>query len=176
MIWENGIETCIISDMKQVASPGSMNNTGCLGYGWLKKSFLRSSVKFSLVVAALAQEPRANSGLKHCFLRSPGLWLQGSWLNLKLSPYCVSGSCNCSLGLPLCFWHQWFCAIPVSLPLCCSPCMIPWVWLSTCAYVLLAQLCPTLCSPLDCSLPCSSVHGISQARILEWAAISFSMD
>ena len=31
MIWENGIETCIISDMKQVASPGSMNNTGCLG-------------------------------------------------------------------------------------------------------------------------------------------------
>ena len=31
MIWENGIETCIISYMKQVASPGSMLNTGCLG-------------------------------------------------------------------------------------------------------------------------------------------------
>ena len=31
MIWENGIETCIISYMKQVASPGSMHNTGCLG-------------------------------------------------------------------------------------------------------------------------------------------------
>ena len=30
-IWENGIETCIISCMKQVASPGSMHNTGCLG-------------------------------------------------------------------------------------------------------------------------------------------------
>ena len=29
--WENGIETCIISCMKQVASPGSMHDTGCLG-------------------------------------------------------------------------------------------------------------------------------------------------
>ena len=31
MIWEDGIETCIISYMKQVASPGSMHDTGCLG-------------------------------------------------------------------------------------------------------------------------------------------------
>ena len=31
MIWENGIETCIISCMKRVASPGSMHDTGCLG-------------------------------------------------------------------------------------------------------------------------------------------------
>ena len=37
-----------------------------------------------------------------------------------------------------------------------------------------AQLCPTLCDPMDCSLPGFSVHGILQARILEWAAISFS--
>ena len=36
------------------------------------------------------------------------------------------------------------------------------------------QLSPTLCSPVDCSPPHSSVHGIFQARILEWAAISFS--
>ena len=35
--------------------------------------------------------------------------------------------------------------------------------------------CPTLCSPMDCSsLPGSSVHGISQARVLEWVVISFS--
>ena len=34
-----------------------------------------------------------------------------------------------------------------------------------------AQSCPTLCSPMDCSLPDSSVHGILQARILEWIAI-----
>ena len=31
MIWENGIETCIISYMKQIAGPGSMHDTGCLG-------------------------------------------------------------------------------------------------------------------------------------------------
>ena len=33
--------------------------------------------------------------------------------------------------------------------------------------------CPTLCDPVDCSLPGSSVHGILQARILEWVAVSF---
>ena len=37
-----------------------------------------------------------------------------------------------------------------------------------------AQLCPTLCDPMDCSLSGSSVHGLLQARILEWVAISFS--
>ena len=37
-----------------------------------------------------------------------------------------------------------------------------------------AQSCPTLCNPVDCSLPGSSVHGILQARILEWVATSFS--
>ena len=37
-----------------------------------------------------------------------------------------------------------------------------------------AQSCPTLCEPMDCSLPGSSVHGIFQARTLEWAAISSS--
>ena len=38
-----------------------------------------------------------------------------------------------------------------------------------------AQLCPTLIDPIDCSLPGSSVHGIFQARVLEWGAIAFSM-
>ena len=37
-----------------------------------------------------------------------------------------------------------------------------------------SQLCLTLCDPLDCSPRGSSVHGIFQARILEWVAISFS--
>ena len=40
--------------------------------------------------------------------------------------------------------------------------------------VKVAQLCPTLCDSMDCSLPGSSVHGISQARILERVAIHFS--
>ena len=37
-----------------------------------------------------------------------------------------------------------------------------------------AQSCLTLCDPIDCSLPGSSVHGIFQARVLEWGAIAFS--
>ena len=36
------------------------------------------------------------------------------------------------------------------------------------------QLCLTLSDPMDCSLPGSSVHGIFQARVLEWGAIAFS--
>ena len=39
-----------------------------------------------------------------------------------------------------------------------------------------AQLCLILCNPMDCSLPGFSVHGILQARILEWVTISFSRD
>ena len=42
-----------------------------------------------------------------------------------------------------------------------------------CCFCLVAQSCPTLCGPMDCSPLGSSVHGISQARILEWVAISF---
>ena len=37
-----------------------------------------------------------------------------------------------------------------------------------------AQLCPTLSDPMDCSLPGSAVHGIFQGRVLEWGAIAFS--
>ena len=36
------------------------------------------------------------------------------------------------------------------------------------------QSCPTLSDPMDCSLPGSYVHGILQARVLEWVAIAFS--
>ena len=40
--------------------------------------------------------------------------------------------------------------------------------------MLAAQSCPTLCNPMDCSLPGSSVHGMLQVRILEWVAMPFS--
>ena len=40
--------------------------------------------------------------------------------------------------------------------------------------MLVAQSCLTLCDPMDCSLPGSSVHGILQARVLEWVAMPFS--
>ena len=48
------------------------------------------------------------------------------------------------------------------------------VCLANCCHCCsVAQSCPTLCDPVDCSLPGSSVHGILQVRILEWVAISF---
>ena len=61
----------------------------------------------------------------------------------------------------------------------------PWRWSIRsktsdvdCAYVhervLAPHPCPTLCNPMDCSLAGSSIHGILQARTLEWVAISFS--
>ena len=57
-------------------------------------------------------------------------------------------------------------------------CWYLWMWpyleissLCSCAQSLL--LCLALCDPTDCSLPSSSVHGILQARILEWAAMPF---
>ena len=43
-----------------------------------------------------------------------------------------------------------------------------------CAHLL--QWCPTLCDPMDCSPPGSSVHGILQAKILEWVAMPSSRD
>ena len=51
-------------------------------------------------------------------------------------------------------------------------CCFRWtVWVSE---VLVTQLCPSLCYPLNCSPPDSSVHGTLQAKILEWVAIPFS--
>jgi len=56
-------------------------------------------------------------------------------------------------------------------------------WLSHCPSPVAAaaapakvlQSCPTLSDPMDCSPPGSSVHGIFQARVLEWGAIAFSI-
>ena len=47
-------------------------------------------------------------------------------------------------------------------------------WIFKWKKVLVNHLCPTLCDPLDCRVPGSSVHRILQARVLEWVAISYS--
>ena len=47
--------------------------------------------------------------------------------------------------------------------------------LSSVQFSSVAQSCPTLCDPMDCSLPGSSAHGIFQARVLDWGAIAFSV-
>ena len=72
-----------------------------------------------------------------------------------------------------------------------QPTRLPWTWDSSgkntgvgCHFLLqcmrvkceseVAQSCPTLSDPMDCSLPGSPIHGIFQARVLEWGAIAFS--
>jgi len=58
---------------------------------------------------------------------------------------------------------------------CTNPFHTMWVeGKLSCECVLVAQSCLTLCDPMDYSPPVSSVHGIFQARILEWVAISYS--
>ena len=51
-----------------------------------------------------------------------------------------------------------------------------WIIMIQKDYVLVAESCMTLCDPIDCSPSGSSVHGILQARIMEWAAIPFSRE
>jgi len=63
-----------------------------------------------------------------------------------------------------CIAWGFFIAEPAGKPICIEGCVC----------VLGPQLCPTLCDPKDCSQLGSTVHGILQARILEWFPISFS--
>ena len=70
-------------------------------------------------------------------------------------------------------FHSW---IMVPIPLAMSPGMEQvWVRVFVCVRVC-AQSCPTLCNPMDYSSPGSSVHGILQARIVEWVATSSCRD
>ena len=87
---------------------------------------------------------------------------------------------------------------PLEVGMATHPSILPWSWQSTVHRVTKSQTqlkqlsthtrilnnirisskslqsCPTLCDPMDCSLPGFSIHGILQARTLEWVAISFS--
>ena len=64
-------------------------------------------------------------------------------------------------GWSLCFWF-W------------ANILIESLVFTRCVHAKSLQSCPTLCDPMDCRLPGSFVHGVFQARILEWVAISFS--
>ena len=79
-------------------------------------------------------------------------------------------------------WRRKWQPTPVSLPeefhgqrslAGYSPWGHMWSWTCVCMHAQSLQFCLTLCEPLDCGPPGSSVHGIPQVRILEWVAISF---
>ena len=82
---------------------------------------------------------------------------------------------SCTAGR---FFTNWT-TIPLAFPICCFLLLLSIVhWgRASCllfgVLVLVAQSCPTLWDPMDCSPPGSSIHGIFQARVLEWVAISF---
>ena len=96
-------------------------------------------------------------------LQATGNTKSKNWQTQKLCPLTIKatrakthilGSCN---SLPFVLQFNHFSKI---------------YYISCCC--LVTKSCLTLCYPMDCSLPGSSVHGISQARVLEWVAISFS--
>ena len=84
-------------------------------------------------------------------------------------PFCISFS-----------WGWFWSPSPVQCSLSrvpqalCLSDLISWIYLSLPLFV--AHSCPTLCDPTGCSPPGSSVHGILQARILEWVAMPFSRE
>ena len=89
----------------------------------------------------------------------PGFWNTG--LVIMVHRLICSRACGIFLdqGSKSCLWHWQTNSLPLSYqgsPAC-----------------LVAQSCPNLCDPIDHSPPGSSVHGILQARMLEWVAISF---
>ena len=94
----------------------------------------------------------------------------------KQTWYTIINCCICSLEYRhikfLNFNLISFFLIPVSQP---GYSVFSYVSLESESESEVAQSYPTLCDPVDCSPPGSSIHGILQARILEWVAISFSM-
>jgi len=91
------------------------------------------------------------SGLPSWPISKRGVWVKGRGKIFIFTSWQESKWCS--------FYWDW-------------PCYRHSVSLCVCAKSL--QLCPTLCYPMDCSLPSSSVHGILQARILEWVAVPSS--
>ena len=118
--------------------------------------------------------------------------MQAVWLHILALAHCIQ--CT-KLSQPLCFcsavpslWNTFsllyltnfyviFKTSQMPLPLDGSLCMtlcLPTIECHEVRWGEVAQSCPILCDPVDCNLLGFSVHGILQARILEWIAISFS--
>ena len=112
------------------------------------------------------------------------LFLPGKYLEMAIPSKWWSHACSTCLScvyLPisalLIGGVVFYCGFNVHFPSCLSffchqvkMCL----WVYTYVSTLVAQSCLTLCDPMNCGLPGSSVHGMLQARILGWVAISFS--
>ena len=99
---------------------------------------------------------RQNTSVGCCFSSpgdpcKPGIELHCRWILYLLT----------QTGKPRTGWRR---SVPLIADFPCDPTH----------WCLVTQSCPTLCNSIDCSPPGTSAHGISQASILEWVAISFS--
>ena len=88
---------------------------------------------------------------------------------------------ECVCELPLCILSHFYCAVfhlfsITDKRFSCSVCIDLSYVRNACMHAKLLPSRPTLCNPMDCSLPGSFVHGISKVRILEWVGISSSGD
>ena len=152
--------------------------TGCQQSGWLRFLYFGSAVMreiywnilicIALFVSKVEQRYKGSSSFVFCVVSSHIL------------------SLRCLLLLS-CFSHVRLCATPQT-----AAHQAPRPWDSPgkntgvgCHFLLqcmkvkseseVSQSCLTLSNPMDCSLPSSSIHGIFQARVLEWGAIAFSL-
>ena len=98
----------------------------------------------------------------HNFVRSniaSNVWSTVKEVLLNLTWFLPFQGPLMAIGVLFLFGPHWYnFLVKFCLPCCAKP----------------LKSCPTLCDPMDCSPPGFSVHGILQARILEWVAISFS--
>ena len=105
------------------------------------------------------------------------LWLSTAdhpvWLSCHLADHQCLPSCWASLSLDIGYPLTVTPVTPAVAACCWSGSCVALEQLSE-SESEVAQSCLTLCDPMDCSLPSSSVHGILQAKVLEWVAVSFS--
>ena len=96
------------------------------------------------------------------------LWRELPWAVLPSGQFLVR---TLTFHQPLPMWHLVKASMLNSIQITLHE---PLLHINTCACVISCFSCLTLCHPMDCSPPGSSVHGILQARILEWVLISYS--
>ena len=154
--------------------------------------FLQRSVVFPiLLLSSVSLHCSLRKALSPCYCLELCIQLSISLFLLCLSLFFlpqlfVNPSQTTILCSCISFSWRWFWSLP---PVRCyeppsisssgtRPDLIPWIYsyplLYNHTHTEVAQSCPTLCVPMDCSPPGSLVHGIFQAWTLEWVAVSFS--
>ena len=153
MIWENSIETCILSYVKQIASPGSMHETGCSGLvcwddpeGWDEEG-RGGGFRMGNTCTPMADSHQL---LLSCFSR----------VQLCVTPWTAAYQASPSMGFSR---QEHWSGLPFPSPMHESG---KWKWSRS--------VMSNSSDPMDFSLLGFSVHGIFQARVLEWVAIAFS--